>query len=56
VVFDPKGRWLATASKDRTVRLWDARTLGPVATLVGHDNVVVSAAFDPSGGRLLSGS
>ena len=44
--FSHDGRTLATAG-DQTARLWDARTLRPLATLVGHRREVGSVAFSP---------
>jgi hypothetical protein len=37
------------------VRLWDARTGQPVATLKGHDAAVFAVAFSPDSARLISG-
>ncbi|MGV9826428.1 nSTAND1 domain-containing NTPase [Gordonia sp. NPDC003429] len=49
---------LATASYDRTVRLWDAhdprRITAAAPVLGGYDGFVTSVDFDPSGSRLAS--
>jgi hypothetical protein len=48
LAFDPQGRWLATASADKTVRLWDLEH--PEAkprVLRGHESGVSTLAFDP---------
>jgi len=45
--------FLATGSRDKTIKLWDARgTL--IKTLVGHDNWVRGLVFHPGGKYLLS--
>ncbi|OJJ40280.1 hypothetical protein ASPWEDRAFT_47150 [Aspergillus wentii DTO 134E9] len=45
--------FVATGSRDKTIRLWDSRgTL--IKTLVGHDNWVRGLAFHPGGKYLLS--
>ncbi|HVG61562.1 MAG TPA: protein kinase, partial [Hyalangium sp.] len=48
VTFSPDGRWLATVSDDRTVRLWEARS-GGMRLLGSHDDEVWRAAFSPDG-------
>lgn len=45
--------FMATGSRDKTIRLWDARGTC-LATLVGHDNWVRALEFHPSGKYLLS--
>ena len=47
----------ATASSDRTAKLWDVRnTLTPVMTFTGHKGPVKSLAFDEDSYRLLTTS
>ncbi|KAH8907943.1 nuclear distribution protein nudF [Coniochaeta sp. PMI_546] len=47
--------FMATGSRDKTIRLWNARGTG-FMTLVGHDNWIRALVFHPGGKYLLSAS
>jgi WD40 repeat protein len=55
VKFSPNDRQIATASVDKTVKIWDANnvTNKPI-TIYKHDDFVLSVAFSPDGNYLVS--
>jgi len=45
VAFTPDGKQLASASRDNTIKLWDASTGAALQTLEGHSNWVWAVAY-----------
>ena len=54
--FSPDGRRIVSASRDKTVRIWNAATGECIRTLEGHTWYVNSASFSPDGHRIVSAS
>ncbi|MDF5730596.1 MAG: WD40 repeat domain-containing protein, partial [Rhizonema sp. PD38] len=56
ISFNPDGKILASASGDRSVKLWDTNTGKEIKTLIGHTNPVNGVSFSPDGKMLASAS
>lgn len=48
--------YVATGSKDKSIKIWDLKTGREVRSLLGHEMTVNSVRFTPDGKQLISGS
>ncbi|TMQ29195.1 MAG: hypothetical protein E6K70_26075, partial [Planctomycetota bacterium] len=56
VTFSPDGKILASCSRDKTIKLWDAATGELKRTLTEHTADVYDVTFSPKGNLLASAS
>ncbi len=56
VAVSPDGKWAASGSNDKLVKIWDLETGECRMTLKGHTHRVWSVAITPDGKKILSGS
>jgi WD40 repeat protein len=56
VAVGPDGKWAASGSDDKTVKIWDLETGKCRATLEKHSGTVNCVAFAPDGAQIFSGS
>ncbi|KAG5486663.1 hypothetical protein LSCM1_07915 [Leishmania martiniquensis] len=54
--FSPKGDLFVTASRDRSVRVWNLRSGSCTVMKGGHNGFVLSCDFSPKGNRVVSSS
>ncbi|KAF8890278.1 WD40-repeat-containing domain protein [Gymnopilus junonius] len=54
VSISPQGRFVASGSNDRTLRLWNAATRQQIGSPITHSDPVNLVAFSPDGTALLS--
>ena len=55
VAWSPTASYIATASDDKTLRLWSAETGDAFVEFRGHTNFVFSCRFNPQSNLLVSG-
>jgi WD40 repeat protein len=54
IVFGPDDEYFASASRDKTVKLWQMASDEPIHTFEGHDAAVIGVDFSPTGKLLAS--
>ncbi len=56
VAVSPDSNFVATGSKDKSIKLWELSTGREVRSFLGHEMTVTSIEFSSDGKKLLSGS
>ena len=52
ISWSPDGKQIATASFDKTIRIWDASTGDVIRSLIGHTRPVRGIAYSPDGSKI----
>ena len=55
IAWSPDGRFLASPSNDKTIRIWDVARGECMAVLEGHEEIVRCVAWSPDGQNLVAG-
>ncbi len=55
VDYSYDGKFIASGSWDKTIKIWNAKTGDCIQTLKGHEGYVYGVAFSPDGKTLVSG-
>ncbi len=55
VAFSRDGKYLVSASRDKTVKLWEVSTGREIRTFIEHTETVTTAQFDSSGTQIITG-
>src|SRR5258707_1268312 len=54
IAYSPDGKYIASASRDKLIKIWEVSTGRTIHTLAGHSYFVLSVAFSPDGKYIAS--
>ncbi len=55
ICYSPQGNYIASANAgDNAIRVWDVRSAKIVGSLIGHEGLITSLTFLPSGDKIVS--
>lgn len=54
--YSPDGKYIASGSKDRTIKIWELKQGNCLQTLKGHEDFSIFASFNPNGEEIISTS
>ncbi len=54
--FSPDGKFIATAGRDKTAKIWEISTGREIRTFTGHNGRLICVSFSPDGTMLATGA
>ena len=56
IIYSPDGKYIASRSRDKTIRIWEIASGQCIKTLTGHGESIYDIVYSPDGKYISSGS